>query len=207
MSELPLPPDFFPPQGFPHEPNASTPHQAGTSPLEIWYSGVVNQTAYTTVSATFNQIFGYPVVIGRSGILDQIGFEVTTGAGGGSGGVARAAIYNSNSSGFPNSLVVDGGEKSTEANAVLTSSISVYVEAGLYWFCLWPGVATATVRAGSVGAISAMLGVPTTMGASGYGIINKGSQAYNGAWPTAFPTTNPSLVASSLRMVHVRFSV
>ncbi len=187
----------------PYFPNFSTPMQRGTSPLECWYSGVVNQTAYSTGLATFDQIFAYAVVIGRAGFLDRIAFDVT--AGGGAGSKGRAAIYRptSDKNLYPNELVIDGGEFDTTTIAVKSATINTFVRPGLYWFCVRFGVATPTVRSGVVGSIGPVLGIPATMGANANSILNVAS-AY-AAFPATFPA-GAGPVSSTARLVHVRFA-
>lgn len=203
MPQLPLPPDVYAAQGFPHEPNPSTPMQAGTSPLEIWYSGVVNQTAYAVGAISLDFIYANPVVIGRTGIIDRIAFEVTTGAGGGTGGVGRCGIYASGADGYPAALIVDGGEQSTEVAAVKASTVSVFLSAGRYWFVTHFGVAACSARKPAAGGINTILGVPTTMGA------NCNLRLVPGVSYAALPATFPAGATASTgiyQLVHIRFA-
>ena len=199
---------FAPPQGISHEVNASTPLQRGTSPLEIWYSGVVNQTAYGTAAPTVGSLRAFPIVIGRSGTVDRVAFEVTTV--GGAGAVARAGIYNCNQTPpnyYPTSLLVDTGEFATDSGTtkVYTPSTAIYVSAGIYWVCMLQGVNAATVRTASAASMMPFSGIPSTMGANptrGWQV----AQAY-GALPSTFPAgavLNTS--SSSSPLVHIRLS-
>lgn len=191
-------------QGYPHEPNPSTPMQAGTSPLECWYSGMVNQTAYSTVAGVLDFIRAYPVVIGRSGIIDRLAFEVTTG--GAAGAVARCAIYRptSEKNHYPSSLVVDGGEFGCTSIGVKAASVSIFLGAGLYWLCQLQGVAVSTSRRTLAAGTSSVFGVPITLGAFPNDTINT-AFSY-AAFPATFPGGGLYLAGSAVRGVHVRFS-
>lgn len=190
------------PQGTGHFPNFSTPMQRGTSPLECWYSGVVNQNAYTTATAQFNNLFAYPVTIGGSGFIDRIAFEVTTGV---ATSVGRCGIYRATSKFniYPSERIVDGGEQDCSSAAIKSSTVSVFLAPGLYWFVIHTGVASPTVRAGSAAANSPISGVPATIGTSpNIGIF--GASAY-ASLPATFPAGITGAPSVS-RLVHVRFA-
>jgi hypothetical protein len=152
-------------QGFPHEPNPSTPMQAGTSPIEAWYSGVVNQTAYSALALpVFDGVRARTYTIGRDCVLSAIAFEVTTGAG---GAVGRVALYRSTSGRniYPSSLVVDGGEFDCSTTGIkVTTGLSIFLKAGLYWVMATQGVATATLRSVQGGGGPTVIGALTTLG-------------------------------------------
>ena len=196
---------FAPPQGISHEVNASTPLQRGTSPLEIWYSGAANQTAYVAgASFAVNTVRAYPIVIGRTGILDRIGFEPT---GASAGSVGRVALYSAISATnlYPGSLLVESGELDTSSAAVKTATISTYISPGLYWFAFVFGTAVATMRRTATGGGLPLLGVPSTMGANCNQRLT-GSLTY-GAFASTFPAGIAAIDASAVAPVgHIRFS-
>lgn len=207
MPQLPLPPDVFAAQGYPHEFNASTPHQATADPLEIFYSGVVNQTAYTGTTMLVDNIRAMPVVIGRSGHIDRIAFEVSTL---GASSVARCGIYRSTSQTnlYPSSLVADGGEQDCSSTGVKITlfdfGLQKFLQAGHYWFAILTGVATFVARAAAAAATASTTGLPTTMGANLNRALNV--PLTYGALPSAFPAIGAGGFQAVPPLVHVRFS-
>lgn len=205
-----LSPDFVaddPSQGGNHGVSLSTPHQVGISPIECWYSGVVNQSGYASQAQVLNAPLMYPVVIGRSGIIDQIACEVTVG--GGAGSRVRCGIYSPTSKYniYPNALIVDGGDFDATVVSTKVTAINVYLVAGLYWFIVNTGVATPSLRFAIGNQISPVLGVSSVIGANP-SICFGGTLIY-GALPTIFPTPaaiGGSLTTSNVPVVHVRFS-
>jgi hypothetical protein len=188
-------------QGRGFSPSFSTPMQRGTSPLECWYSGVINQTAYTTGSNTIDTLFAQRIVIGRSGILDRIAFEQT--AAGGAGSLTRCGLYAATSryNIYPSSLVVDGGEIATDgANATKVTTISTFVQAGLYWLVVLSGVSAPTLRARSVGGQDAIGGVPSTIGTTPNSALAV-ALAYQ-ALPATFPAG--AGFSGTRALVHIR---
>lgn len=195
-----------PSQGTDDYPSFSTPMQRGTSPLECWYSGIMNQTAYGTSGAIATAVLrAYPVVIGRAGLVDRIAFETTVSAG--AGGKARAGIYRATSKYniYPSELVVDGGEYLTDAVAgIKSTTISTFLPAGLYWFAFLMGTAAPTLRAPTSGAFcSPINGCPNTIGSQGnIGMVI--AQAY-GNLPTTFPGA-ASLSSGLFCLIHIRLA-
>lgn len=195
---------MFGPQGAKRYPNLSTPRQRGTSPWESWYSGVVNQTAYAAVAHAVDNIYCLPVVIGKGGFIDRVAFEVTTG--GAAGSVGRCGIYRATSRKniYPGALVVDGGEKDTTSSGVKSTTVNVFLRAGLYYFCMLTGVAAPTLRDLAVASASPILGLPTTMGANNHYHVTVAFPY--AALPSAFPASATPGVSSRLGLVHVRFA-
>lgn len=165
MPQLPLPPDFFPVQGCPNETNPETSRQAGTTPLEIWYAGLACQ-GVTSAAVVRDSLRAFPIVCGRDGIIDSIGFRVVTGV---ANAVARVGIYNSNQNNYPNALLFDGGEKDCSVSSTThTTSISpkIFLKAGLYWGVAVAGVADPNVVLGVAGSYPTVMGNSTTLGAN-----------------------------------------
>jgi hypothetical protein len=188
---------------MPYEPNAFTPHQAGTAVFENWYAGIANQTAYGSGTATVGQVRAYPALFGRSGYIDRIGFETTVV--GGAGSVSRVGIYRATSrwNVFPSSLVVDGGEKDTAASfGVFSTTVNIFLEAGWYWIATLVGTASPTFRRVGAGTIIGAAGINSTMGATPNRFYFY-ALAY-GALPAQF-SESPSITTDGA-LGHVRYS-
>jgi hypothetical protein len=196
-----------PPQGILQNPSIENYyHRAtGAAGITAWYTGAVNQLAHLTSSAGVDNIFAYPVVL-ESGIIDSVAFEVTTGV---ATSVGRCGIYKNTSDSvmYPSSLVVDGGSQDCSTNAVkTTSSLSLLIIAGLYWFVFACGVATLTaMRAIQPGGLSPITGYRAAMGANAHTIIT-GAFSYT-SLPTTFPAGLPANAAgTNARLVAVHYA-
>jgi hypothetical protein len=157
-------------------------HQAGVSPLEIWYPQSSHSGAVGTAVPTVNTLICSPF-FGTTGILDRIQFEVTTLA---AGGVARAGIYRATSRKniYPDNLIVDGGEQSTASTGFKTSTISTQIyDSQLYWFCYLAGTLSATVRVTSI--------VYPGMFGCNFNVFTGASLAFSFAY-AALPATFPA---------------
>lgn len=203
MPQLPLPPDVFAAQGYPHECNPSTPHQIGTSPLEIWYSGMVIQASYSSGAIPIDAIRGYPLVVGRSGVIDRIAVEVT---GNVATAVGRCGIYRATSiiNLYPSSLVVESGELDVSSTGIKAVTVSAFLEAGLYWMVFLGGVANGNMRRPAVSGEAPLLGAPTTLGANPNNRI-EATFAY-AALPSTFPASAVMSTSANHAVVHVRFA-
>ncbi len=196
------------PQGSGFFPNISTPLHRGTSPLECWYSGVLNQTAYLAGSAAWalGNMYASPLAIGRSGKLDRIAFETTANV---PTSVARVGLYRatSNSNIYPAERLADGGEQDCNAGpGIKSTTISVDVTPGLYWLVMLAGVAAPTLRRIPGGGLTPIIGVPGALGAAPYSYLVV-AQAY-GAMPATYPAGG-ALNTVGIQLppaIHVRFA-
>lgn len=179
-------PQILPAQGKRIYPSYESFVARGTSPLNFFYTGAVNQSDYFTFAFAVGTLYAYPVVL-PTGVIDKIGFEVTTVSG--AGGVARAGIYKTSAGSiiYPGALLVDGGEFAVDgaSGAKVASSLSIQVHAGLYWFVYLCGTSAPEVRYVNNTGINPILGIQPTMGATPYDTLTK-LLSYQ-ALPATFP--------------------
>jgi len=87
-----------------------------------------------------DRLYTIPLLIARKLTIDRIVAEITVLD---AGNVARLGIYRSNDNLYPTELVIDGGEVSVAAVAVVTVTVNQQLEKGLYWMAvLSNGIAT-----------------------------------------------------------------
>ncbi len=178
--------------------------QRGTSPLEMWYAGFQNQIATATQSTSVDVIRLQPFVISRQVVLDRIAFELTTAGGAGSKG--RVGIYASTSieNLYPANLLVDGGEFALDgATGVKSSTISLTLGAGVYWFASLFGVAAPTLRTPVAGSYGHILGAPSTIGAPN--LRAQVSLAYT-SLPATLPGGGITATSATTPLIGVRCS-
>ena len=173
---------MIPAQGVKPWPSVDSYRQRGTSPWEIWYLGVANQTALSSVSATFGSLYAYEAVE-PGGVLDRIAFEVATGV---ATAVGRAGFYarTGHPITYPATRYVDSGEFDCSSAGVKSSIVAVPVPAGTLWRVSHFGVATPTMRAMAAASFSHCHGLPSTLGANANLRLSV-TQAY-GALPATF---------------------
>ena len=102
-------------------------------------------------SPTANRLLALPIFI--TGSLTATAISVNTGATVTTSGVARIGIYNSNSNGEPNTLVLDAGTVSySAANTTYAITISQPLSMGWYWLGVVVQSGTSTWQGTSNGA-------------------------------------------------------
>lgn len=141
-----------------------------------------NATTMGTIAVAANALRAYPVIFPYSITIDQLAWVITTAA---ATGVMRSAIYGSNADGVPDgAALAASAEISSSTLGTKTGSISYTLSAGVqYWFALWSGTASATVRGHPVAASPAIFHNPAaTSSYVGIGITSAYSAA--GAFPT-----------------------
>jgi hypothetical protein len=149
---------------------------------EIYRSGFYTQTgsALSTNAPALNTMVLIPLLIENRRAFDRIACDVTTA--GGTGGLARLGIYQSDVNGMPSSLIVDAGTVANTTTGAKTVSISQTLGPGLYWLALVSQTATATYR--SITQSQIPVPVSTLSNASGVGFQHSG--AVSGVLPAAF---------------------
>lgn len=142
----------YPVQGCRDYPSHKSFVFKGTSPLNLLYSGTVNQGQYATATIARDVLRAHAFVWPGGG-MDAIYLEAT---GVVANAVGRAGIYRNtgDTTIYPSSRVVDGGEVALATAVVRSSSISVSLEPGLYWFAQLCGVADPVLRVIAVGGVS-----------------------------------------------------
>lgn len=159
--------------------------QRGSSPLEVWYSGMVVNSGLAAGTQAVDFIRAHPFFSGVGGNIDRLSFEVTVGA---ALSVGRVGIFKATSETniYPNELIVDSGQFDCSVAGVKTATISVELEPNtLYWIGLAFGVAAPTVRLNNQNLSPQVFGFPATLGAS----VRTGlaiARAY-AALPATFP--------------------
>jgi hypothetical protein len=180
----------------------------GGSSLERWYyASLVTCSGGTTATSTANVLRAVPFVApARGGVLDRIGFFVTTTAvGNGRIGLYDTAFDpNGDRSVYPYSLLQDSGSISTGTLAAKTFTISQALNPGqIYWLTLLTD-AGPSVRGVLPACFSHMMSLPSTMGASGF--YNYTVAFTYAALPTRFPSGAAFNGASPLPALAMRFS-
>jgi hypothetical protein len=168
--------------------------QRGTSPLNMWYCGTQNQTAFASNGSTvLNSIKAFQFLLSRPVSISKISMECT---GGVPTAVCRIGIYSATSLNnvYPSALMVDSGEFDLSVAAVKTSNVSLQLPAGLYWFAYLAGVAAANFRRYVAGVTSSVMGSGSNLN-SPLAVVEK-AQAY-GALPSTFPAAATSNAAAS----------
>lgn len=171
--------------------------------LEVWHLVNSNgQNALTTGAPSANILRAFPFVApARGGVLDRIGYNITTTVAGNT----RVGIYTATSESnlYPAALVVDSGSI-VNAQTVKTATINVALTPGsLYWVVML-GDAAPTVRAMGIANCSFLLGYDNTLGTAG----NAGlSVAFNyAALPATFPAGAAMIQAVPIPCLFLRFS-
>lgn len=174
--------------------------------VERWYvAGMNNSAALTTGVLSVNFIYALPFNSSRYGVIDRIGFRVTSV---GSSAVARVGIYTNLSfyDVYPGSLVLDSGELSLGTTGTKSATIEQALEGNsVYWLVFHPGVSTATIRAIAIGGVFPVLGVDNAFNTP-VGIGWKATQTY-GALPANFPAGGTVLNAAPIPAIGVRYFV
>lgn len=131
------------------------PHVTGR-----FYDSRINSTT-TTFTTAANTLYAVPFYVPVAVTYTSITIEVTTLAGGKS---LRLGIYT-DSTGVPNTLVVDAGTVSAATTGAKTITISQALSAGWYWLAMvgdgTPGV-RALSQSSALGSMGFTSGTDTT---------------------------------------------
>lgn len=191
-------------QGTQRANNQTTYMGRGTTPLNMWYSGVQNATAFTTTGPTNDFLYAQAFIISRQLIIAKISFELTTS--GAAGSKARVGIYKNTSPTvlYPSDLFLDSGEFDTTVTAriLTTSGLSTVIPPGIYWFVTLTGTAVPTLRCLSAANYPHILGAPSTLATLNQRLLV--ARAY-GALPASFPAGG-AFSANLTPMVNLEFA-
>lgn len=175
----------------------------GTTNYEAWFAAnCVSHTAFAANTAlTANRLYAIPFVAShRAGCaLDRVAINVTTG----SSGNVRLGIYT-DSSGYPDALLLDCGTGSTTSTGVVSKTIAqALTPGGLYWLVAVFD-ATPTIRTIPVNSCSHALGFDNTLGTAGNcGLYVSFSYA---ALPGTFPGSPTMITANPIPALFYRYS-
>jgi hypothetical protein len=176
------------------------------TPANAYYGPTGADITSSTGTPTVDSLYAFPFYAGFGGIVDQVGFNVTTG--GTSGSKARCGIYASEPSGYalaPGALLADGGEydtTTTGAKITTLSSTLTLKDGAMYWLAFICGTAAPTVTTFTSGwhifgrnsGFNAQFGWQKT--SFGYGAL-----------PATFPIApQPGICSSAATLVVVRFA-
>lgn len=180
-------------QGSPRVDSQSSFMIRGTSPLNAWYCGAQNQTAFSTAVASSNFLSSHIIIISRPVTITKISFELVTGAVGAS---ARCGLYSNTSMTvlYPSSLLIDGGDFTCTAGnegVKTTGSLSVNLAPGVYW-AAFNAVGSATYRRHQPGGMTPIPGSPSTI-ATLYDTL-RAARAY-GSLPSTYPASHAFVTA------------
>lgn len=161
--------------------------QVGTSPLECWYTNDFTNGAPTTVSGALATLRAFPLYLESPRTIDRLAFRVSTA--GGAGSVGRIAIYEATSVSnlYPNNLVAESTEFTTDSTGVKSFTLSQALNPKtLYWVVMTFNVAAPTIGAVQPYATEDFLGFSSTLLTKNQGL----SVAYAyGAFPATFPAS------------------
>ncbi len=154
----------------------------------------------STVTPTLATAHYYPLVLGRSGAIDQLAFEVTTAA---LSSTVRLAIYNSDPvTGKPTTVGLDAGVTSATTTGVKTVAAVFAFNPGIYWIAYASQGGTPTLRsqqAVTTGLVYGTSSAATSTAANVYTVAS-----VSGAFP-ASPTVTATPV-TTIPIIQIRFS-
>ena len=185
-----------PAQGIQPYPSIESHRNRGTSPLNLVYAGLANQSAFTTLSTTVDVLRAYAVVIGDGVAVDTLYVEATAIV---ANAVGRVGIYRNTADGtiYPSSLVVESGEVALATAVVRSASVSAPLSPGLYWLAVLCGTAAPTLRAIGAGAMRPLCGLSSALAIQFYYTV---ANAY-AALPATFPESATFDVSNAMPVV------
>lgn len=152
-------------------------------------SDIFNDCNYTGPGTIGTGVLGIdalrstPFLVTRTGVINRIGFNVTTGGGGGS--IARCGVYASDPSSYmPTVMLADSGSFDTTTTGFKSAAVSIAVTAGqILWLVYTAGVAAATISSVASGMHLGILGASSS--ALYYNSLTVGLA--HGALPATWP--------------------
>jgi len=170
-----------------------------------WYSSnIYGQSADLTEAATHNVTRAFPFIVGSGFTANRIQFEITafvTGAN----SFCNVGIYNDNGNLYPSTLVVDGGQKSTQSNGVKFTDISTSLSANTLYWLVYNCHKTPTFRSISPADIPSVLGWDAnTPGASRQITGWTAPRTYASTLPATFPAGGTPLLNVEGMLIQVR---
>ena len=144
----------------------------------------------TTGPVTINTIRASAFIVTYPLSIDRIACEVTVGTT----GKIRLGIWADDGTGYPSTLILDGGEQTISAPGMIgtSTSISATLNPGLYWVGYVTDTGN-TMRLGNTASYPPAVGVPSA-GASGFVHINWSVAFTYGALPNPFPAGGSATV-------------
>lgn len=158
----------------------------------------VTAQAPTTGAVSINTLRAGPFVVTYPMTIDRIACEVTTGTS----GKIRLGIWSDDGTGYPSTLILDGGEQTITAPGVYgtSTSVSVTLQPGLYWVGFLTDTAN-QFRVGNTANYSPTMGISSTFGA--FISINWGISLAYGALPNPF-TAGATVQTSNVPLIGFR---
>lgn len=175
---------------------------AGESALYL-SSIFAGNTALPAATLGINTLEVLPFFCTKTGVINQLGFNVTVL--GGAGSVARVGLYDADSNSlYPTTLLADGGPIATDAGLGFKSSaIAVPVLSGkLYYLAYLCGISAPTVSGLGIDLFPS-LGLAAAMASFQTGRF---AVFAFGALPTPFPAGAAYTALANLVAVSVRFA-
>lgn len=168
--------------------------KTGTATYERWQTSAVMVTVPANSTAVAaNIIRATPFIVSKTTTYTAMGVEVITG--GLLGDDFGVAIYD-DVNGVPTNLIVDDITYNANSATFQSKVISETLTPGLYWLAINHNSSVSLVFRGmSAASLPAVLGVPSTLGASMGGVINVPSTF--GSFPATFPTASISIATQT----------
>lgn len=162
-----------------------------------FFSVAVNSSGNTTSTFSANQLRAHPFIIRVPTSILNHRSEVVTAA---AASLYRVGIYRDGGTIYPGSLVVGSDSTANDSATVgiklLTYASAIVLIPGLYWQVSNTNSATPVLRAIGITGLSAMLGMPITMGANAHTGALTSSLAF-AALPSVFPAGATELLNAS----------
>jgi hypothetical protein len=142
---------------------------------QCWYGPEIYNAITSTVTMVSQTMYLYPIVVSEANeVWDQVSFEVTTAATGGSPTVHLGLYADEGWSGRPQTSIFDWGSTAITSTGVKTQAISgVTLDPGLYWLAFDLELQGSTV----VGAVRGFTGMVPLLPQT-----NAGSAPTIGTW-------------------------
>ncbi len=183
---------------------ADYPRQHGAGVLDVYYTAPFTAANASGIVPTTGQLRGFPVFIGKGGVLDGMGVDIT---GSVPATTFRVGIYKmtSDTNVYPNELVGESAAENSTVTAFKTFAIAATLESNKwYWFVINVSATAASFRGGNL--VSRALGISPTGGNVLY--FNNGiyvAQAY-GAMPDPFPAGGTPFWSTKCPLIYWKFA-
>lgn len=163
-----------------------------------YYDNAFQGTASTTLASAANRINLVPFYTSQTLAIDQLGVAISTAAA----GAARAVIYDSDSNGWPDSLLLTVDQSDTGTTGWKGASCTFTFDSGRQY---WLGIHTAaapTYRAINVSS-AVNLGLNGNAGTSYYSMLRRTVTYASGA-PSTWTFTSTDLVTGNPPSIRFR---
>lgn len=153
-------------------------------------NGLAVVSTSTTTAIVINSLRAYPINIPRVMSIDRIAVHITTGTTGN----IRLGIYNDNGSGLPGTLALDSGNMAITGTGVLTATVSITLQPGVYWLAYVTDTANTLAGFAASGPFLNVLGFGSASFNAGIGNMVLVAHTF-GALPDPFGAAGPAVVA------------